>query len=677
MNKWQIKTTDTESVGIMVKKSNLSSTCAKVLSARGINNIEKASEFFSCNDFRNPYEIKDMQKASEIILRSIDNDEMICIYGDYDCDGVTSTVILYSYLYEMGANVTYYIPEREEGYGMNKESIKKLSEMGVNLIITVDNGITAVDEAEYIKELGMNLIITDHHQPLDTLPSALAIVDVHQEDDISFFKYFCGAGIVFKLIAAMEDGDYTIAKEHFSEIAAIGTIGDVVSLTDENRLLVRTGLSYLENTERPGLVALKNNCGFENKELTSTSIAFTFVPRINAAGRFGSPKLAADLLLSESMQEAESKLKEINECNANRKKEEEVILNEIYEILNQNPSKLFRRTLVIAGKNWHAGVIGIVASRIMETYGKPCYIISIPDNGEARGSARAFSEYSVFESLKSCENILTRFGGHLSAGGFSLSSDKIDEFEDAIEKFASENYPVMPRFTLCADAVIMPEEIEVDNISCLSMLEPCGEGNEAPVFAVVHAVVERKIPLSENKHTKLKLRYGNKSIEALIFRKAVEDVFLNENDVCDLLVCADINEYNGKKSVSLIVKDYRKSGIKQSAYFASLDAYEKLKRDEPLEKNYYKALTPSYNELVAVYKSIPFNETDINTVFTVIAVNDNINYGKFRICIDIFSELELVDFNIATGVLKKLKAEKKVDLNSSLILNNLKSKENN
>lgn len=674
MNKWSISKPDIKIVESLSSNSNLSVLCSKVLVSRGYKTLEAVSGFVKFEEFRSPYEIKDMKKASEIILDAVDNDKYICIYGDYDCDGVTSTVILYSYLQEMGARVRYYIPERSEGYGMNKTSLKALSEDGVDLIITVDNGITAIEEAEYIKELGMNLVITDHHQPLEKLPEADAIVDPHREDDISFFKYFCGAGIAFKLVAAMEDGDYSIAKELFSEIAAIGTIGDVVSLTSENRNLVHTGMFYLKNTERPGLIALKKSCGYEQRDPDSIGIAFSYVPKINAAGRFSSPKLAVELLLAETDEEAEEKAKKLTYCNDERKKAEDEILKEIYSELKKDTLKIKKRVLVVSGKNWHHGVIGIVASRLMEEFGMPVFIISITEN-EARGSARAFDEFSVFKALKYSSEILTKFGGHQSAGGFSLLPEDIEKFDELLQKYAFENHPVMPIFSFYSDSVVMPDEITVENIEGLSLLQPFGEGNSEPVFAAVHALVVNKIPLSQNNHTKLNIKYGDKYFDALVFRKPIEEVCLESGDVCDLLFTLNVNEFRNKKSISLFVKDFRKSGIKQSAYFASVDAYNKFSRGEELSKIYYKALTPSYKELVEIYKSISKISKSTDNIYTsVVTKNKNISYGKFLICMDIFSELGLVDFDIIrkTAVLKQV--DKKVDLNSSTLLEDLKCK---
>ena len=301
MNKWQIIEPDQNAVQALYAGSNISKLCAEVLAARNIRSIEDAAKLLNCGGLSDPFIIRDMQLAADIINEAIDSGKPMCVYGDYDCDGVMATVILYSYLSELGADVTFYIPEREEGYGMNESAVRQLAEDGIQLIITVDNGITAIKEAELIYELGMQLVITDHHQPLEELPRAEAIVDPHRSDCPSPYKKYCGAGLALLLTAALDGGDYTMTLEQFGELAAIATVADVVELSGENRFLVSRGIQYLANTERAGLLALMEKSGVLGKKLTSTTLAFSLAPRINAAGRFGSPVQAVRLMLSHSL----------------------------------------------------------------------------------------------------------------------------------------------------------------------------------------------------------------------------------------------------------------------------------------------------------------------------------------------------------------------------------------
>ena len=363
MKKWQIQQPDEAAAKNIQANSDLSLFCAELLTVRGYRTIEETASQFSCPALSDPFLIRDMQAAADCLNAAIDSGEKICVYGDYDCDGVMATVILYSYLMELGADVVYYIPERSEGYGMNLNALETLKAQGVSLIVTVDNGIAALEEADWIAEQGMRLVITDHHQPYSTLPAAVAVVDPHRVDCPSPFSLFCGAGLALKLVAAMDGGDMTFALEQFGDLAAIATVADVVSLTGENRFLVQQGLRLLANTERPGLLALLELTGMQGKTLTATNLAFTLAPRINAAGRFGSPKLAVSLLLAETMEEAMPLAKQLEQCNRQRKEAEADILQEIQEHFDLSHLREFT---VEAGR---PDTITEGKLRIMEHYG--------------------------------------------------------------------------------------------------------------------------------------------------------------------------------------------------------------------------------------------------------------------------------------------------------------------
>lgn len=672
MKKWQIASPDKKMSDTLSKNGSISMLCAEVLTARNIRSLEDAAKLLNCDGMSDPFVIQDMQYAVDVINKAIEDETPICIYGDYDCDGIIATAILYSYLIELGVDVTYYIPEREEGYGMNEAAIRKLKEEGTELIITVDNGITALMEAELIYELGMRLIVTDHHQPLEEIPKAEAVVDPHRSDCPSPYKKYCGAGIALMLVAALEDGDYTIAMEAFSEFAAIATVADVVELSGENRFLVQRGLMYLANTERPGLLALMEKSGVLGKPLTSTSLAFSIAPRINAAGRFSSPSRALCLLLAEDQENAKRLADELEVCNRARKEEEEKILLEVKEQIEKQPYLLSERVLVFAGNGWHHGVIGIAAARLQERFGKPVFMITIEENG-ARGSARSFGEFSVFECLHACKEYLTKYGGHPGAGGFSLEKESIPYFTKAIAKYSAENFKDMPVFTVRADKLMLPDDMTIENIGGLSVLEPVGAGNPSPVFAICHAVLKELVPLSGGVHTKLKLIYGTMAIDALLFRTSPENVHLKPDEICDLLVSAGINTYNGRKSISLIVQDYRRSGVKQAKYFAALAAYENFVRGEELSRAYYAAITPEREDLVNVYKSIPSNKIDIDSLF-IHMQSFNMNYCKLRIALDIFKELRLVEIDVYNQTVKKLLVSGSVNLEDSVLLSEIRKK---
>ena len=581
MKKWQIHQPSEEAAKQIRSSSDLSMLCAQVLAARGMHNVQEAAAFLQCDGLADPFLTADMEAAAACINTALDDGSRICIYGDYDCDGVTATVILYSYLLEMGADVTYRIPERDEGYGLNVDAVHAMHEDGVELIVTVDNGITAIAEAELIADLGMTLVITDHHQPLETLPKAAAIVDAHRADDTSPFHDLCGAGVALKLVAALDGGDTAMALEQFGELAAIATIADVVNLSGENRYLVQLGLRLLANTERVGLLALLEKSGLLGKSFTSTSVAFGIAPRINAAGRFGSPKTAVELLLCEDPDEAAELAEELERRNQARKAEEVRILEEIAEQAAENPRLLKERVLVFAGEGWHHGVIGIAASRLEEQFGKPTILITL-EGDRARGSMRSFGAFSAFRCLHACRELLSRYGGHPGAGGFSLPTEHVERFRQAVQQYAKESNPVMPVLTLEADKLLMPQEITMENITGLEALAPFGEGNSVPVFAICHAVLQSVLPLSGGTHSKLKITYGGMAMDLLLFRTRPEEVMLKTGDVCDFLINIEVGSFQGRPQLSVIVKDYRKSGLKQAKYFAAENTYEQYCRHEEL-----------------------------------------------------------------------------------------------
>ena len=672
MKKWVINKPDTALAEKMVKQSDLSKLCADVLVSRGISDIEKASNFLRAEGLEDTYIVKDMLKASEIINNAVNEGRKICIYGDYDCDGITSTVILYSYLECTGADITYYIPERSEGYGMNKDSIKKLAEDGVELIITVDNGISAFEEAELIHELGMELVITDHHQPSENLPRASAIVNPHRKDCPSEFKPLCGAGVALKLVAAMDGGDYGMALEEFGDLAAIGTVADIVKLEGENRFIVENGLQMIKNTERIGLLALIEASGLADREITSTSIGFMIAPRINASGRFGSPKQAVELLLCEDADESERLANELNTLNNERKKTENEIILKIEEQLSENPDILNERVLIFSGENWHHGVIGIVASRLVERFGKPCFVITV-EGDVSRGSVRAFGEFSTFKCLDYCSEILLRYGGHKGAGGFSIDTNKISEFTEMVQKYALINHDMMPDLTIVADKLLMPDDINETNIDSLKMLEPFGEGNRQPLFLIYGAIIDSVISLSNGVHTKLKLLYGNNCYYAMMFRTKTSEISMQKGEKWDFIVSLENNTYNNKTTSSLLVKDYRKSGIKQLGYFSAKSIYEKYLRGEEIPNEYYSKICPIRDEMIVIYKLIPKSGISLDDLFMKLTAN-KINYCKMKSTIDILLEMNLINYNAYEQTVSLIPVKSKVNLEESSCLRKLRSK---
>ncbi len=674
MKKWEVRKIDDAFAQKVAAQLGVSPLCAQIISSRGFVDVEDVTEFFSTSqnfdlsELSDPFLLEDMQRACGVINEAIDRDELICIYGDYDCDGVTSTVVLYKYLECLGANITYYIPERNEGYGLNKNAIKNLYDEGVSLIITVDNGVSAIEEAQYIKELSMKLVITDHHQPPEILPEALAIVNPHRKDDYSPFKQLAGVGVAMKLIAALEGGNYDVISEQFADIIAIGTIADVVPLFGENRLIVQNGLRILQNTENAGLADLVKKSSKQSR-LDAIFVAFMIAPRINAAGRFGSPKTAVELFLDEyNSQEIVTKL---DELNAKRKNIENDIFIEINEFIEKNPQCLDERILFFSGENWHHGVIGIVASRLVEQFGKPAFIMTIEGN-EVRGSVRSVKGYSIFNALTACKNFLTKFGGHELAGGFSLEKEKLNSFKNELFCYTNKNFVDMPKLSVSVDKVLTAQDLTVEAFESLNCLEPFGEGNKSPIFLVLGAKLEKIIALSQNKHTKFELTYDGVRCEALLFGTPPQNLPFQVGDIVDLLVDLGINEYNGRKTLTLKVKDYRQSGLSQAKYFSARDCYEKFKRDEKLDKKFVEAIVPTRDELVNFYKYIKNIATAIAIDYIFVKYKC-MNYCKLRLSLDIFEECGFVKINYLKETVEFIIPKEKKDLEKSLVLKKLRN----
>ncbi len=671
MKKWALRKKNEEFLKELLTKTDITPLAAHILSCRGFDNLESVQDFLSDGELSDPFLLADMEIATNHINDAIEQDEFICIYGDYDCDGVTSTAVLYKYLQCLGANVTYYIPERDEGYGLNKKAVEKLAEMGVNLIITVDNGISAIEEAQLIQQLGMKLIITDHHQPPEELPTALAIVNPHRKDDYSPFKHLAGVGVAMKLLAALEGGNYEAILEQFADIVAIGTIADVVPLVGENRIILRHGLRLLHNTENVGLSHLIESVNGD-KPIDSTTVAFFISPKINAAGRFGSPSTAVELFVTED--DPREIVTELNQLNTLRKETENEIILEIEDYILKNPAVLDERVLFFAGKNWHHGVIGIVASRMVERYGKPVFISTIEEDF-ARGSARSVKGFSIHKALTNCKDLLTKFGGHELAGGYSLEISNIENFKLALFEYAKTENEDMPIFTINADKVLEASDFSTEKIEGLSLLEPFGEGNLSPVFLILNARINKVIPLANGKHIKLEYSSNGFSGEALMFGTSPENFPFKAGEVMDMIGSPKINEYGGRKSISFIVKDYKKSGISQNKYFAAKEYYHKFKRKEKIESNILARMEPERQELIDLYNLVKVSKKDcfIDNLYASVS-SEKLNYCKFRLMIDIFEESGFLKVNPVNNSFTFTQPKEKANLESSQTLIRIKNK---
>ncbi len=601
IKRWVLPPLDKETAAQLAEDCEINPFLALLLVTRGITDPESAADFLLGGEIADdPFGFADMDAAVERIGRALDQRETMAVYGDYDADGVTSTALLYTYLREKGADVSYYIPDREkEGYGLHKESIDALHQQGVKLIITVDNGIAAVEEVAYAAALGIDVVVTDHHQPQEMLPPAVAVVDPHRPDCGSAFKDYAGVGVAFKLACALE-GDAAPVLERFGDLVAIGTLGDVMPLYGENRALVRAGMRILNEKKRPGLTALAKAAGVEGKELSSANVVFTLVPRINAAGRMSSPGQAARLLLTSQPEVAETLAEEIQQCNVLRQTTEGGILKEVMERLQREPRLLADRVLVIEGEGWHPGVVGIIAARVLERYGKPCVLISVRD-GEAKGSGRSVKGFSLFNAISACADILTHFGGHELAAGVGLHASDIPAFREKINQYAAERYPLMPVPELRLDFKLRPSQVDVEKLNLLKALEPVGAGNPSPVFGLFQMRLDNVTPLSGGKHVRMSVSRDDVRLSVLKFGTPYAEFPFECGQVLNLAVTLERNEYRGVVSPTVLAKENRGGELDQEELILALQQFDGILREETAPEQ-AAAFMPERAELERVYR---------------------------------------------------------------------------
>lgn len=603
---WNVRPMNKENAVRIAEQTGIPFFLAMMLDIRGFHTPEEALALLQGNDtLSDPYLLPDMERAVTRLREAIDNFEKIAVYGDYDADGVTATSMLFSYLQTCGADVLYYIPEREgEGYGMNLGAVEKLAAQGVRLIVTVDNGISSHRETLRAKELGMDVIITDHHRPQSTLPEAVAVVDAWRKDSHCPYREFSGVGVAFQLMMAleMEDGDPQSLLENYADLAAIGTIGDVVPLTGENRTLVKAGLKLLQEPEREGLRALLADASMQGRVMTAVNVAFTLVPRINATGRMGSPSRAVSLLTSEDAEEAASLAADICEDNDRRRAAEVEIMEKVVEQLQKEPERLLDRVLVVDGEGWHHGVIGIVAARLVERYGKPCMVISVTGN-EAKGSGRSVEGFSLFDAVDSCAPLLTKYGGHLMAAGLSLPAENVAMFRQKINEFAAQQ-PEMPIPSITLDCKLNPEALRVDMPEALEMLEPFGEGNPPPLFGLYHMKLEEITPVGGGKHLRLTFRKKDAVVHCMKFGTTAEDFPYRIGDEMDLAVSLDAREFRGEKQLSVLIRECRPSNSDFPALLRQQRLYEQFRRGEGFRYGEGQQLLPSREDFAQVYRSL-------------------------------------------------------------------------
>ena len=600
---WDLAPLNKEAAVNLAKDCGVPPLLAALLMVRGGSTKEQVSRLLGQGELSDPYLMKDMDRAVERIRRALADYEKIAIYGDYDADGVTATAILYTYLREKKASVSFYIPQRDgEGYGMNISAVDTLAREGVELIITVDNGISANQEIAYAKSLGIDVVVTDHHQPHENIPQAAAVVDAHQLDDQSPFRELSGAGVALKLLIALENGDAQGVLSRYADLAAVGTVGDSVPLLGENRLIVLAGLEQINRRQRPGLDAILDLNG---DKASSTKLAFSAVPCINATGRMGAPQRAVRLLTYEDSRNALALAEELRGDNQRRKRVEAELTAQACQMVEENPRLAASRILVVTGENWHHGVVGIVAARLTERYGKPCFVLSC-EGDSARGSGRSVEGFSLFQAVSACKDLLERYGGHPMAAGVTLPVQNIPEFTQRLNRFAQLNCPEMPALTLHLDCTLKPAAISLQTLSALEPLEPFGAGNAQPLFAIDHVELKGVRPVgSAGLHCRLLCQRDGHSFSCVLFGVGPGGFPYPPGTKIDLAVNLQKNTYRGESSVEILVRDVKLSGLDQKACLSSLRVYEKFLRQEPLSRQEAEELSPTRDHLAALYKLLP------------------------------------------------------------------------
>ena len=620
---------------------------SSILSLRGYRTAADAKLLIdgSSSVIHDPFLLKDMDKAVARIRDAVRKKERVAVYGDYDVDGITSTVLLTEYLRGIGLEVEPYIPDRsEEGYGLNCSALDSFRESGISLVITVDCGITAVQESAYAAQLGIDMIITDHHEcKPDELPSAIAVIDSKQESDGYPFNGLAGVGVAFKLACACE-GDSEQILDRFCDLVAIGTVADVMPLIDENRYFVRRGIEFLKANPRPGISAMLKDAGVDPAAITTSSIGFVLAPRINAAGRLGQAIMAADLLFCRDAREAAVLAQEL--CDLNRERQN--IENEIWrEATKLVEPKTLNAPLVIANDTWHQGVIGIAASRLADYFSIPTIMICL--NGDVgKGSCRSYGGFNLFEALSACSEHLISFGGHALAAGLNIERQNIEAFREAISEYYLKNQPEpQPEVTcdlLICDASLLSEE----NVRSLDLLEPFGNANPKPVMCILDAKLESLQGVGSGKHSKLRITTGGKQFDCIYFSHSPSSLAISAGDFIDLAFTPQINEYRGIVSVQLVLNAVRRHNG------------EELSDDISKGCSYVGAARryiPERADFVRVWKADSYY---VNRCPSGMPVE------RYSICRRVFEEALLID---ADG--RKLDWDSKVDLNGTRLMKKL------
>ena len=690
-SRWQIQEHDAETVKLLSESLRIKPLCAKLLINRDYTDVESARAFIEKSDsfLYDPYLLEDMRKATARIRSAMAQDEKITIYGDYDVDGITSVSILYMYLKDHGVDVDYYIPTREsEGYGLNINAFHTIKEGGTSLVITVDTGITAIEEIAYAKTIGLDVVVTDHHQCRPELPVCDAVVNPRRPDCKYPFKELSGVGVVFKLLCALEMdilnfGEYNIFTvkdmcRRYIDLVTIGTIADVMPLYDENRIIVYMGLHLLSSTSNIGVRALLRAIGIEDsKKVTSSMIGYTLAPRINAAGRIGDAARVVQLFLTNSPRNAAVIAEELCITNKERQQTENIIFEEALKQIEQEHDVEKESVIVLASDHWHQGVIGIVASKITELFGKPSILISFDshepsDRDPGKGSARSIKGLNIVEALSNCSDLLIKYGGHELAAGLSVERGNLEAFRNALNEYAlpflSSPDCIVKTYV---EAEISHQDITMETVEEIAKLEPYGAKNPEPIFVLKDVCIEEIAPLSMGKHTRLYLQKDHIGIAAVCFGHNLLDEGFASGVSVDIVCAININEFRGNKTVQLIIRDidYAESTLHEIEDQENL--FSKLQRDELL---FDYRIIPKRQDFATVYKFLRdegFQKEKQITLMKLKSFFSEMSFLKIMIILQTFSECNLIRWTkISVGIyrIQQLQTKEKKNLYAAPIM---------
>lgn len=638
---WKVSQLEAGAVNALVG-SGYAPLAAMVLASRGIGDDRQARSYLDCNaPLLDPFLMTDMDKAAGRVGLAMSRGEKIAVFGDYDVDGITATCLLTDFLRRHGADVVSYIPGRlEEGYGLNPIAIHQLHAEGVKLIVTVDCGITAVNEAELCKQLGIDLVITDHHECKQTLPAAVAVVDPHRCDGGYPHKNLSGVGVAFKLASAL-CGSQEKVLEEYADMVCLGTVADVMPLQGENRVFVARGLESLAHTKRPGIAALMAECGCAPETVSASSIGFMLAPRINAAGRMGQIDLAVELFLTDDPDKAAEAARGLCELNRQR----QAVESEIYrQAVSMLPMGKPPEAIVLADESWHQGVVGIVASRIAEEYACPTFLICL-DGEHGKASSRSHGGFNLFASLSALSPLLESYGGHELAAGFTISRANIPEFRRQICALAAQYYTDdVPRTVLDVDCAVSPELLTLHNVDSLQMLEPCGNGCPKPVLMMKNLTIDRISMVGGGRHMRLRLCSGHTYLNAIYFSANPQTVSIQPGDLVDVAFTPQVNEFRGTRTVQMNVIDIRPSCSAECLPDAA--PYRDMQRGN-LTSGEAAALLPDRKMLALVWRYLdaanPVQESPMCLCRKIVRWSGQpLNLGQMLTCLDIFRDVGLL-----------------------------------